>query len=242
MRRRWPIVVVVLVVLFGGVLLVADRVAAGVAQERIAAKLGEHRPFTSAPDVTIHDFPFLTQAVGGRYAHISVTGRDASVATADGKTVSQIAFHADLRGVHVAASDALRGDVTQLPVDRIDGYVTVPYDQLSQLASEPVTITASGSDLVVTGSVRVPVLGTVRASGRGTLQVRGSSVQVKLKSASVDGHSIPPGLAQSVIDALTPHLRLPTLPYQLKVDRATPGDGGLRIVGHAEPPRARDDP
>jgi hypothetical protein len=234
MGRRGLTVLVVVVLLLGGVFVVADRIAAGVAQDRIAARLGEHRPFTSAPDVTIHGFPFLTQALSGKYDDITVSGSGATVAVDNGATLSNVAFHADLRGVHVAAGDAIGGGVSRLPVDHLTGYVVVPYSQVAELADNRVSISADGTDLVVTGSVQVPVLGTVRATGRGTLHVSGRTVTVELKTATVDGKSVPANLVQSVIDALTPHLRLPTLPYQLQIDRVRPGSGGLRIDGHAD--------
>jgi LmeA-like phospholipid-binding len=228
--RGWAVLVVVLLVLGGG-LLIADRVAASLAADQVATRLGGHRPFTSKPEVTIRGFPFLTQALAGRYSHITVSGSDAVLAVPAGGQLSGVGFHADLHGVHLPVGTALSGRVDRLPVDRIEGTVSIPFSQLDGLTDGAVTLGHQGSDLVVTGTVSLPGYGSVAARGVGSLHVSGARLSVALRSVTVAGQQLPQNLVQAAVAALSPHLRVPTLPYRLKLLAVRPSADGVVLSG-----------
>lgn len=228
MRRRGWIVLLSIVVILLGAVVVVDRVAAGVAGRKIATKLGQHAPFvgTPTPHVTIRGFPFLTQAVSGKYSDIEVS---ASGLTID--SVSGLAFDAHLHGVHVAASDALNGNVEQLPVDRIAGDVTVPYTQVATASGGTVQLGHQGDQLLVSGQVSVPGVGTVTGRGTGKLEVSSGQVKAVISSATVNGRSLPSSVLDQVAKLLTPQLKLPRLPYDLRLTGVRASDDGVVVSG-----------
>jgi hypothetical protein len=231
--RKWVTLLVVVLLLIGGFVL-ADRIAARVAAHRVSKRLGEHQPFTTPPEVTIKGFPFFTQALRGVYSDIAVSGDHVSVVTRSGVRISDLSFSANLRGAHLPLSDALGGHVQELPVDKIDGKLTVPFDQLDKLADKNVTFGHAGSDIVVTGSVTLPVVGTVTGNAVGRFTFVDGRLMVRLTSARLIGVPLPASLAQNVINALTPQLDLPTLPYKLQVTDVRASEGGVTFHGEAD--------
>src|SRR4051812_44061551 len=63
-RVRALLVVLLLLV---GLAVVADRVAVGVAEDRVGEQLAAKGGLAGTPEVDIAGFPFLTQAVAGTY-------------------------------------------------------------------------------------------------------------------------------------------------------------------------------
>ena len=231
--RKWVTVLVVVLLVISGFVL-ADRIAARVAAHAVSKRLGEHQPFTTPPKVTIKGFPFFTQALRGVYSDIAVSGDHVSVTTRSGARISDLSFSANLRGAHLPLSDALGGHVKELPVDKIDGKLTVPFDQLDKLADKNVTFGHAGSDIVVTGSVTLPVVGTVTGNAVGTFTFVDGRLMLRLTSARLIGVPLPASLVQNVINALTPQLELPTLPYKLQVTDVRASDVGVTFYGEAD--------
>ncbi|MBW3551514.1 MAG: LmeA family phospholipid-binding protein [Proteobacteria bacterium] len=67
------------------------------------------------PDVTVRGFPFLTQALSGRYDRVDISARDAP---AGEMTLTRL--DTTLRGVRVTLSQALSGSVGEVPVDAVE--------------------------------------------------------------------------------------------------------------------------
>jgi len=121
--RRLLIVLVVLAAL----LVAADRVGVVVAQNRLASQIQQQLNLDRKPDVSIRGIPFLTQAISGTYKDIRVQLPDV-----DAGDVQNVAIDARLQGTHVPLSDAVGGNVGQIPVDRISGTLLIPYDELAK--------------------------------------------------------------------------------------------------------------
>src|SRR6266480_3369678 len=104
-RRRWPWVLAVVFVLLLVALVIADRVAVSAADAAVEKRLAEQAPFgaSNKPDVSIRGFPFLTQALSGKYDDIEVSGDSLRL-----EQVSGVDFDAHMHGVHVPLSKALR--------------------------------------------------------------------------------------------------------------------------------------
>jgi LmeA-like phospholipid-binding len=231
--RGWVTLLVVVLLVVGGLVL-ADRIAARVAAHEMSKRLGEHQPFTAPPTVKIKGFPFFTQALRGVYSDIAVSGNQVSVATQSGERISDLSFSANLRGAHLRLADALGGQVAEVPVDKIDGKLTVPFDQLDKLADKNVTFGHVGSDMLVTGSVTLPVVGKVTGNAVGTFTFVDGRLVVHLTSARLIGVPLPANLVQNVINGLTPRLDLPTLPYKLRVTDVRASDAGVTFYGEAD--------
>lgn len=230
--RKWVTLLVVVLLLVGGFVL-ADRIAARVAARAVSKRLGEHQPFTTPPKVKIKGFPFFTQALRGVYSDIAVSGDHVSVTAQSGERISDLSFSANLRGAHLPLSDALGGHVEELPVDKIDGQLTVPFEQLDTLADKNVTFGHVGSEIVVTGSVTLPVVGKVTGNAVGTFTFVDGRLVVHLTSARLIGVPLPASLVQDVVNSLTPRLDLPTLPYKLQVTDVRASDAGVTFIGEA---------
>ena len=138
--RRWVIALVVLVLLLVG----ADFGAAAYAEHMISQKARTQLQLTDDPSVTIHGFPFLTQALGGDYSHISVSA--AGIPVAD--KLQDVAVNAELENVKAPLSDITNGNTKAITVGELTGSVTIkaadlarlaPLDKIKDLRIEPST-------------------------------------------------------------------------------------------------------
>src|SRR3954454_5463429 len=116
----------VVAVLLLGLAVLVDRVAVGVAEGKVASELATRGDLHGTPEVDITGFPFLTQAIGGRYDDVRISLTADELGQPDG-TRADIALH----GVHVPLSAVVSGSPAEVPVDRIDGSATLSYALLS---------------------------------------------------------------------------------------------------------------
>ena len=217
--------VVTLVVLLG-LALVADRVAVGVAEDRVAEAIADRGGLAGTPEVSIGGFPFLTQAVAGDYddVRIRLTADDLDQPAGTTGDVR-------LRGVHVPLSDVLGGSVEQIPVDRIDGEVTLSYELLSRELGTDTTLTREGDGLRLTKTVHV--LGVdVPLTAVGTVALDGQDLVIDVDQAGAAGVDLPDRLVRAASDSLD--LRYPLdLPFGLQLSGVTPEDDGVHVTGGA---------
>ena len=136
--RRWVIALVVLILLLVG----ADFGAAAYAEHMISQKARTQLQLTDDPSVTIHGFPFLTQALGGDYSHISVSAAGVPV----GDKLQDVALNAELEGVTAPLSDLTNGNTKAITIGKLTGSVTIkaadlarvaPLDKIKDLRIEP---------------------------------------------------------------------------------------------------------
>jgi len=144
--RRWVIALVVLVLLLVG----ADFGAAAYAEHMISQKARTQLQLTDDPSVTIHGFPFLTQALGGDYSHISVSAAGVPV-----DKLQDVAVNAELEDVKAPLSDITNGNTKAITIGELTGSVTIkaadlarlsPLDKIKDLRIEP-----SSTDYVENG-------------------------------------------------------------------------------------------
>ena len=216
---KW--LVAVLVVL--GLLVVADRVGESVAERTLADQLEQE--LGSRPDVEIGGFPFLTQALRGRYEQLRA---DAPSAVQGGVTLHDV--RSTLSGVHVPLSDAVRGDVTEVPVDALEASGTVSYDDLEvasgvddvQLEADP------GGGVRVTGSFRV-LGGASRPSRSPTVTLDGDTLVVTAQPGrGRHGRGAVSAALQGRLDLRIP---VPELPYGLQLSSVRTGPDGVAVAG-----------
>ena len=218
--------VVVPLVVLGLLAVGADRVAARVAAGALASQLQVSGGFDAKPDVTIHGFPFLTQAKDGRYERIDV---DAGASERGGVRISSL--DAEVRGAQVPLRAALKGEVTDVPVDGLDATAVVTYADLARASRLPgVTIRGARGRVDVTASVTV--LGqTVQATASSVVSLSGNAIVVRAQSMSAQGGSA------LVLRALTGKLdlRVPvgTLPFGLRLTDVVATDAGVRLSASA---------
>ncbi len=211
-------------------LVVADRVGLLVAERTAESKLASYAQFEDKPNVVIHGAPFLTQALRGDYGNIQITS---GAVRLDNVTGTNLDVH--LRGAHIPLGDLIGGSITQIPVDRVDGTVVVPYDALIARSDIPdLHLSSEGSQVVATGQVTLP--GTslgVNVTAKGTLDVVNGKVRLNVSDATVNGATVPSAITDQVATLVGNAITLPHLPFQLTTAHVTADPAGARIAATA---------
>ncbi|MBV9098999.1 MAG: DUF2993 domain-containing protein [Frankiaceae bacterium] len=206
--RRLLIAVVVLV----AVLVVLDRVAVKAADDVVAARIQAQEHLQSQPSVSIGGFPFLTQAIGGKYDDVTLTVHhfDRSVVPVD--TIS-----VELRGVHVPLGAVFSQHLSSVPVDSATARVLLSYGDLNgYLRGKGVSVASAGGDRVrISGSVTVAGQ-TLSASGTATIEVQSDSLL--LRAANSVSVAVP----------------LAGLPFGISLRSATATNRGIQVTATAQ--------
>jgi LmeA-like phospholipid-binding len=114
-----PIVITVVILL--ALLVGADFGAAAVAEYQVSKRAKAAFNLADDPAVTVRGFPFLTQAIGGEYDHITVDAKGVPIKD----ILRDVEVHADLRGVRAPLSDLLAGRTDSIEVAEIEGQLRV---------------------------------------------------------------------------------------------------------------------
>ncbi len=217
-------VLLVVVALLLGLAVLADRVAVGIAEDRVGSELAAKGGLQGTPEVDITGFPFLTQALGGRYDEVRISLTAAQLGQPEG-TRADVALH----GVEVPLSAVLAGSVREVPVERVDGTATLSYELRATGLGADTTLARVGDGLRITRTVellgqRVPLT----AVGQATLD--GSEVVIDVEQAAGAGVELPGFLVGRASDLLDLRYAVPALPFGLRLTSVTPAADGV-IVG-----------
>ena len=232
-RRRWPWITGIIVVVLFGLFVVADRITVGVAESAVAKRIQDQSPFAGSgvkPHVSINGFPFLTQAIGGKYDDIEVSG--------DALTIDQVRgidLNAHMHGVHVPLDNAMDRKVNSLPIDHLDATATVPYAEAARRTGiEGLQLSDNHGALHVTLAVSVAPLGNVTATADADLHVSGNHVTYTVRQVTVNGMRATDALTPQLQQAMNGALTLPTLPYHLHVTGVKPTPSGVQATAKAD--------
>ncbi|MEV1108492.1 DUF2993 domain-containing protein [Micromonospora sp. NPDC049751] len=238
--RKLLIGLVVLLLVVAGLLVVADRVAVGVAErliaERVSQEISNQGAQSAAPDVEVGGMPFLTQVLDGRYERISISLRDVQ-ASVDGDAVRLPVLDVDARNVR-ASLDTLRTGQGDVVADTVDGTGTISYESLAALLKRPgLTLGEQGGKLAV--SAPVDILGT-KFTVAGTADVTvAKNGAVALRFNNLDAAGLPNlPLARTILSnyakSISIDVPLPDLPFQLTVRKVQPLPEGLAVTADAK--------
>lgn len=215
------LLVVLLLVL--GLLVLTDRVSVGYAEDQVAQQASEQGGLAGTPEVDIRGFPFLTQAVGGRYDEVAIALTAAELGQPEGTRADVV-----LRGVEVPLSDVLSGSVQQVPVERVDGTATLSYALLSAQLGADTELAREGDGLRITRTVEV--LGQeVRLTATGQVTLDGDDLVVDVEEAAGAGVEVPDFLLERAADLLDLRYSVPALPFGLRLVDVRPADDGVVI-------------
>jgi hypothetical protein len=188
-------------------LVVIDRVSLVVAERKLAARVETTQHLSARPHLTIEGFPFLLQALQGRYRHVNITSN--APITRSGVTITQA--HVQLNGVRVRTSDVLRGTVRDVPVHSGTGTALITYATLTTLvhryggvAGGTVTVTAAGAgEAKLTGplGLSVDVSATIARGG------------VRIIPDAAELATLPSFVSTGITHALATPIPLPALPF-----------------------------
>ncbi|MFJ4192005.1 DUF2993 domain-containing protein [Kitasatospora sp. NPDC089509] len=221
--RGWLKATIALVVL-AGLLVGADRIAVGVAEDEAADQLVKSGQMSKRPDVTIEGFPFLTQVLSKKLDDVRISSDGLTVQN-DGKQVALHSFQARLSGVEVG------GNLKSATVDSGSGSGVITYQDLAQLLP-PASQLMGGAPLPGGANSRLSLSyggpGKVKASlgpvsvGEATVHNQGNTITVdglklsslaemfagltnrKVEPASFTLDSMPAGLQLAGKDGVTP--------------------------------------
>lgn len=166
MRR----LLVVLAVL-GAILVGADRIAEFAAARAVAHQLRSSEHLARDPQVHFAGFPFLTQALRGRFSEVDLTATDVQTPAVPVARVS-----VRLLGVHASVARALAGRLRSVPVDSVSGTGLLRYADLASLLSR--TLAGVVPDGVTGGVTLRDAGGRLAVSGRAS--IGGSTVPVEV--------------------------------------------------------------
>lgn len=239
-RVRRPVrglvwLLVVLVVL-GAALVIADRVGHARAQQavadRITTELAANGVDATPPEVVIDGTPFLNQVVSGRYERVTVSLREA---TTDEVALTRIRLTAT--GVEAEVGTLLSEEGT-IMADRVAGSARMGYEAAAGLANLEGLELSDGGDGLLGIRLRREVLGEqVFFVGTAELEVRSGAVLLHIREMDVEEDALLPfagriadQYAQQYAEELSLRLRLPPLPFDLAIDTVTVEPTGLAIT------------
>ncbi|GAA0896643.1 DUF2993 domain-containing protein [Virgisporangium ochraceum] len=242
--RKIGIGLLVMLVLLLGLVIIADRVGAGVAEDRIAQQAADElkkagATTASQPKVEIGGFPFLTQVLGGNYERITITADKPQSEDIKLETMTIVATD-----VEAAASDLLngRGPVT---ANEITGTATMSWDtvrSLISLANLPVPFDPAQLQVKVVNNnveLRLPLdLGGFKTTlvAKGTIAVADGKVDLKLSDIQAEGVNLP-AAAQRILNTiknrLTASIRTPRMPYTLTIKSVDTSADGVKVTATA---------
>lgn len=218
---------VVLLVLVVGGLIAADRIGVRVAQGEIARQVAAQEGLTRQPDVTIHGFPFLTQAVGGEYDHIEVVIGEY---TEQDVTLSDV--RVDMRGLRAPLSDLANGSTANVTARTATASAIVPYSAIEERAPKEVEgIAPKGENLEV--DLAGAVMG-VQLSGKAVVSLEATAKGIAVSPVSVapdGGPQIPLALVKRQLTWVVP---ITDLPVGSRISRIEPTADGLRVSATAQ--------
>jgi hypothetical protein len=239
--RKITTVLVVLVLSLFALFMVGDRVAAYAASQELASqaqKEMQSRGISSPtkPTATIGGFPFLTQVIRGRYDKVTIHGKDL---TGQGITIDALDLTAT--SIHAKTSTLINrtGDVT---ADNVTGTARVGWAAVTALIKQNSSVDGLTVTALPDGQIQmrtpVSVLGvSTNVIGTGTVKVSGSTVHVSITKVQAAGGNVPPGLTSiigSLKTALSVDIKIPPLPYNLKIRSVQSTVDGIVVTGYAQ--------
>lgn len=216
-------------VLLLGLLLAADRAGAAFAARAVAQQAQAEAGLAAEPEVGIGGFPFLTQALAGRYDEVTVRASDVPAGE-----VRLSAFEAVLTGVEVPLGDALAGAVVSVPVSGVRARALLAYDELARRSGDRQLTVAPVGDgrLRVTG--RVQVLGqSLTAVAVSRVEVDGGDLLVTAESYEVGDQTADALLTRALGARLDLRVPVEGLPYGLVVTGVEVSPDGVAVLATA---------
>ncbi|MEU3333415.1 LmeA family phospholipid-binding protein [Streptomyces sp. NPDC002144] len=220
-------ILLIVVVILGGLFVIADRVAVYFAENEAADKVKTTENLASTPDVSIKGFPFLTQVAAGKLDDVRIGIKDYEADTGDTtagapKSIRIDDLQADMKGV------TFTGDYSSATASTATGTATIAYDELLKAAkSQPTQIIPGVNAQVVGlsdgGSGKIKVDVKVTAAGA-------SQTYPVLSTVTVDGDSVKvhaDNLPKLVVDLADARIRSIT-DFQQTIDRLP---GGVKVDG-----------
>lgn len=215
------LMIAVLVLL--GLAVAADRVLVVLTEDQLASAIQSEGQLPAEPDISIKGFPFLTQAINGRYDSVRVGVDVEALGLPPGAT-------ADIRlvGAQVPLSSVFSGSISSVPVEKVLGTVTFPFDYIGEQLGGA-TVTRDGSGLRV--ETTVSLLGQdFQVAATAELALVGREVALTASNVEGFGADLPDEVTAVVLDLLDLSIPVPELPFGLVFTGIQVVGDGMRVV------------
>ncbi|MFF8972478.1 DUF2993 domain-containing protein [Streptomyces sp. NPDC014995] len=228
-------ILLVVVVILGGLFVLADRLAVNFAEDEAADRLRTTENLSATPDVSIKGFPFLTQVVGGELDDVEVGIQDYEAVGTEGQKIRIDDLQANMRGV------AFSGDYSSATAATATGTASITYAELLKAAKSEPTQVAPGVTAEVVGlsdggngkikvTVEATVLGTKLPQPLSVL----SSVAVEGDTVRVHADSLPSfggvQAAENEVRSITDfEQKIDDLPGGIQLDKVEAGKNGVEF-------------
>jgi len=215
------LMIAVLVLL--GLAVAADRVLVVLTEDQLASAIQSEGQLPGEPDISIEGFPFLTQAINGRYDSVRVGVDVEALGLPPGAT-------ADIRlvGAQVPLSSVFSGSISSVPVEKVLGTVTFPFDYIGEQLGGA-TVTRDGSGLRV--ETTVSLFGQdFQVAATAELALIGREVALTASNVEGFGADLPDEVTAVVLDLLDLSLPVPELPFGLVFTGIQVVGDGMRVV------------
>lgn len=210
-----------------GIAVAADRVLVLVSENELADAIAAEGQLPAEPDISIEGFPFLTQAFRGRYDSVRVGVDVAALGLPPGATAD-----IQLLGAQVPLDSVLSGSVTVVPVEKVIGTVTFPFDYIGEQL-DGATVTRDGAGLHV--ETTVSVLGQdIPVAATAELALVGNEVILSASNVEGFGAELPDEVTAVVLDLLDISLPVPDLPFGLVFTGIQVVADGLQVVAEGD--------
>lgn len=223
-RRRWPWVLLSVVVVLAALFVAADRIALAVAENKAATTLQTSQNLRRKPSVSVAGFPFLTQLAAGRFG--AVTIRAAGIDVGDQRTLRIASVTVHLHEVTVPRN------YSSVRAQTATADALIDYADLSQTLRTPVSYAGDGK---VQARPSVTVLGQ---TFRGTVEGRvnaSSAAGITFSEVTVGalGVPLPAAASQALAKVFDNAVSLAGLPFGVRVTGldATPAGLVLHLSG-----------
>ncbi|ROO91100.1 DUF2993 family protein [Actinocorallia herbida] len=206
----------------------ADRFAESRAEAEIARQVAVQYRLTNEPAVSFGGFPFLTQALSGKYDSVDVAIGDY---TDQGITLQDVDVR--LEGLNAPLADLVNGDSSSLTADRAVASAVIPYGVVQkQLAARGVTSVSQSADgnVLAKGTYQAPIIGEVPIDLIVSLKVTAKGVAIVPEKVTAVGVQVP---LAAVKDMFTYTIPIAGLPLGAKITAVSPVADGLRVTGEA---------
>ncbi|MFI1004512.1 DUF2993 domain-containing protein [Streptomyces galbus] len=225
-------ILLIVVVVLGGLFVLADRLAVHFAEGEAADKLRTNENLASTPDVSIKGFPFLTQVAGGSLDDVEVGIKDYEAKTGDGgetlriddlkATMKDVEFSSDFSS---ATASTARGTASITYAELLKAAKSQPTDLGFGLTARVVSLADGGNGKIKVG---VSAAGLPTVYVLSSVAVEGDTVRVHADSLpSIGGVKIGENRVRSVTDF---QQKIDDLPGGIHLDTVAPAENGVEIT------------
>lgn len=230
-------VLIVVLLVLGGVLVVADLAASGAAERGIAQRVQQSGGLSARPEVEVRGRPFLVQALRGRYDDVVVSSADVRAGQ-----LSFSSVETELRGVRVPLRQALSNSRAPVPVESLDTRAVVTYEALTASVRDRGLQVVGAEDGLVRVTGGVEVLGrTLEATAVSRPELAEGEIVVTAERFEVGSSVADALLSRALGDRLDFRVELGELPYGLALTSLQAGPDGVVLTAAATdtvlPPR-----